>query len=100
MIYLIETNLPGVLAVGDIRHYSVKRIASAVGEDSHSPIFTLVSMKDAKLDKSLTRPTHDCGERAYPHRNQLARGHLDLDGRETNRPRLITGGHPMRIQAA
>lgn len=30
--YLLETNLPGVFAVGDIRAGSVKRVASAVGE--------------------------------------------------------------------
>ena len=32
--YLLETNLPGVFAVGDIRGGSVKRVASAVGEGS------------------------------------------------------------------
>jgi thioredoxin reductase (NADPH) len=30
--YLFETSLPGVFAVGDARHGSVKRVASAVGE--------------------------------------------------------------------
>jgi thioredoxin reductase (NADPH) len=28
----LETSLPGVFAVGDVRHRSVKRVASAVGE--------------------------------------------------------------------
>jgi thioredoxin reductase (NADPH) len=32
--YLLETSLPGVFAVGDIRGGSVKRVASAVGEGS------------------------------------------------------------------
>jgi thioredoxin reductase (NADPH) len=32
--YLLETNLPGVFAVGDVRAGSVKRVASAVGEGS------------------------------------------------------------------
>jgi thioredoxin reductase (NADPH) len=32
--YLMETSLPGVFAVGDVRSNSVKRIASAVGEGS------------------------------------------------------------------
>jgi thioredoxin reductase (NADPH) len=31
---LLETNLPGVFAVGDVRHGSVKRVASGVGEGS------------------------------------------------------------------
>jgi len=30
----VETSLPGVFAVGDVRHGSVKRVASAVGEGS------------------------------------------------------------------
>ena len=30
--YFLETSLPGVFAAGDVRHRSVKRIASAVGE--------------------------------------------------------------------
>ena len=32
--YLLETSLPGVFAVGDVRAGSIKRIASAVGEGS------------------------------------------------------------------
>jgi thioredoxin reductase (NADPH) len=31
---LLETSMPGVFAVGDVRHRSVKRVASAVGEGS------------------------------------------------------------------
>ena len=32
--YLLETSLPGVFAVGDVRADSIKRVASAVGEGS------------------------------------------------------------------
>ena len=32
--FLLETTMPGVFAVGDVRHGSVKRVASAVGEGS------------------------------------------------------------------
>lgn len=32
--YLLETNTPGVFAVGDVRHDSIKRVASSVGEGS------------------------------------------------------------------
>lgn len=32
--FRLETSLPGVLAVGDVRHGSIKRVASAVGEGS------------------------------------------------------------------
>jgi len=32
--YLLETNIPGIFAVGDVRHGSIKRVASGVGEGS------------------------------------------------------------------
>ncbi|MGI8504803.1 MAG: FAD-dependent oxidoreductase [Hassallia sp.] len=32
--YLLETNIPGVFAVGDVRQGSIKRVASSVGEGS------------------------------------------------------------------
>jgi thioredoxin reductase (NADPH) len=32
--YLLETSLPGVFAIGDVRANSVKRVAAAVGEGS------------------------------------------------------------------
>jgi thioredoxin reductase (NADPH) len=32
--FLLETKVPGVFAVGDVRHGSVKRVASGVGEGS------------------------------------------------------------------
>jgi thioredoxin reductase (NADPH) len=30
--YLLETTVPGIFAAGDVRHMSVKRVGSAVGE--------------------------------------------------------------------
>src|SRR6204780_760632 len=32
--FLLETNIPGIFAVGDVGHGSVKRVASGVGEGS------------------------------------------------------------------
>ena len=32
--YLLETSIPGVFAVGDLRAGNIKRVASAVGEGS------------------------------------------------------------------
>jgi len=32
--YMLETSVPGIFAAGDVRHGSVKRVASAVGEGS------------------------------------------------------------------
>ena len=37
--FLLETNVPGIFAAGDVRHDSVKRVASAVGEGSVSVHF-------------------------------------------------------------
>ncbi|NNF58350.1 MAG: FAD-dependent oxidoreductase [Rhodothermaceae bacterium] len=37
--FLLETSVPGVFAAGDVRHESVKRVASAVGEGSVAVAF-------------------------------------------------------------
>jgi thioredoxin reductase (NADPH) len=37
--YYLETNVPGVFAAGDVRHGSVKRVASAVGEGAMAVTF-------------------------------------------------------------
>ena len=34
--FLLETNVPGIFAAGDVRHGSAKRVAAAVGEGSAS----------------------------------------------------------------
>ena len=37
--YLLETTVPGIFAAGDVRHNSIKRVASAVGEGSMAIAF-------------------------------------------------------------
>jgi thioredoxin reductase (NADPH) len=37
--FLLESSMPGVFCAGDVRHRSIKRIASAVGEGSMSVQF-------------------------------------------------------------
>jgi len=37
--YYLETNIPGLFAAGDVRHGSVKRVASAVGEGAMAVAF-------------------------------------------------------------
>jgi len=37
--YMLETSLPGVFVAGDVRHGSIKRVASAVGEGSMAVMF-------------------------------------------------------------
>jgi thioredoxin reductase (NADPH) len=37
--FLLETSIPGIFAAGDVRHGSVKRVASSVGEGSMTVAF-------------------------------------------------------------
>ena len=37
--YLLETNLPGLFCVGDVRYNSIKRVSSSVGEGSMAIAF-------------------------------------------------------------
>jgi thioredoxin reductase (NADPH) len=37
--YYLETNVPGLFAAGDVRHGSIKRCASAVGEGAMAVTF-------------------------------------------------------------
>ena len=42
----LETSVPGVFAVGDVRHGSVKRVASAVGEGAMAVQFVHEYLKE------------------------------------------------------
>jgi len=44
--HLLETSLPGVFAVGDVRAGNVKRVASAVGEGSIAISFVHQVLKE------------------------------------------------------
>jgi thioredoxin reductase (NADPH) len=44
--YLLETSLPGVFAVGDVRGGNMKRVASAVGEGSTAVAFVHEVLKE------------------------------------------------------
>ncbi|MFC6644555.1 FAD-dependent oxidoreductase [Granulicella cerasi] len=46
--YLLETNLPGIFCAGDVRHDSIKRVSSGVGEGSMAIAFVhqYLSMMD------------------------------------------------------
>jgi thioredoxin reductase (NADPH) len=44
--HLLETSLPGVFAVGDVRCGNVKRVASAVGEGSIAVSFVHQALKE------------------------------------------------------
>jgi thioredoxin reductase (NADPH) len=44
--HLLETSLPGVFAVGDVRGGNVKRVASAVGEGSIAISFVHQALRE------------------------------------------------------
>ena len=53
--YLRETSVPGIFVVGDVRHGSIKRVASGVGEGSMAIAFIhqyLAELKNEKLVSS------------------------------------------------
>jgi thioredoxin reductase (NADPH) len=54
--YLLETNLPGVFAAGDVRCGSVKRVAAAVGEGSSCVQFVHRALRE--LSEAAQQPAH------------------------------------------
>jgi thioredoxin reductase (NADPH) len=55
--YLLETSVPGVFAVGDVRHGSVKRVASGVGEGSMAIAFVHQYLADPPESGELAAAT-------------------------------------------
>ena len=51
--YLLETSLPGVFAVGDVRSDSVKRVAAAVGEGSICVQFVHRALRELSVPARL-----------------------------------------------
>ncbi|MCW2537611.1 MAG: thioredoxin reductase [Modestobacter sp.] len=52
----LETSLPGVFAIGDVRHGSVKRVASAVGEGAIAAQYLHRYLDDARRTTPSARP--------------------------------------------
>ena len=61
--FLLETSMPGVFAAGDVRHGSVKRVASAVGEGSIAiqMLHQYFAVEQLSLHGSSTDPTSSSG---------------------------------------
>lgn len=53
--YLLETNLPGFFCVGDVRHDSIKRVSSSVGEGSMAIAFVhqYLAMQELAAEPAL-----------------------------------------------
>jgi thioredoxin reductase (NADPH) len=52
--YLLETSVPGIFAAGDVRHGSIKRVASGVGEGSIAIAFVHEHLADLASRKQST----------------------------------------------
>jgi thioredoxin reductase (NADPH) len=63
---LLETSLPGVFAVGDVRHRSVKRVAAAAGEGATA--VHLVHEYLADIGRSASGPGPEGGRPGHPGR--------------------------------
>jgi thioredoxin reductase (NADPH) len=62
--YLLESSVPGVFAVGDVRHLSMKRVASAVGEGSTAIALIHQYLRDGQQpQRSERRRAVQCCER-------------------------------------
>jgi thioredoxin reductase (NADPH) len=46
--YLLETSVPGIFSAGDVRHGSIKRVASSVGEGSMAIAFVHQYLADTR----------------------------------------------------
>jgi thioredoxin reductase (NADPH) len=53
--YLLETSVPGIFAAGDVRHGSIKRVASSVGEGSMAIAFVHQYLAELNDVGSLVR---------------------------------------------
>jgi thioredoxin reductase (NADPH) len=62
---LLETSMPGVFAAGDVRHGSVKRVATAVGEGA-----IVVQLVHRYLDGESNRPGVGAGVKLAPGRKR------------------------------
>jgi thioredoxin reductase (NADPH) len=55
--YLLETSVPGIFAAGDVRHGSIKRVASGVGEGSISIAFVHQHLAEVATRRANGVPT-------------------------------------------
>jgi thioredoxin reductase (NADPH) len=57
--YLLETSVPGIFAVGDVRHGSIKRVASGVGEGSMAIAFIHQYLSERQAGAANVDPPPD-----------------------------------------
>ena len=62
--YLLETSVPGIFAVGDVRHGSIKRVASGVGEGSMAIAFIHQYLSERQAGVENSDPRHSAARPA------------------------------------
>jgi pyruvate/2-oxoglutarate dehydrogenase complex dihydrolipoamide dehydrogenase (E3) component len=76
----LETCVPGVFAIGDVRHKAVKRVASAVGEGS---IVVRQVLEYLAAQKAQETPAAEPQATASRRRGPLGRRSASVLGRRT-----------------
>ena len=61
--FLLETTTPGEFAVGDVRHGSMKRVASAVGDGSTGSASSTITWPSRPPSAKVMNPSYKPGER-------------------------------------
>ena len=61
--FLFETTTPGVFAVGDVRHGSMKRVAAAVGDGSTGSASSTITWPSRPPSAKVMNPSYKPGER-------------------------------------
>jgi thioredoxin reductase (NADPH) len=56
--YLLETSVPGILAAGDVRHGSIKRVSAGVGEGSMAIAVVHQYLAELRAGQTATREVH------------------------------------------
>ena len=64
--YLLETSVPGIFAAGDVRHGSIKRVASSVGEGSMAIAFVHQFLADRATGARVASDATRARRSAYP----------------------------------
>jgi thioredoxin reductase (NADPH) len=54
--YLLETSIPGVLAAGDVRHGSIKRVSAGVGEGSMAVAVVHQYLAEQRAERAAPEP--------------------------------------------
>jgi thioredoxin reductase (NADPH) len=82
---LLETSVPGVFAAGDVRHASVKRVTTAMGEGATAVQLIHQHLQGERVPKTVSAPSDGLSAMAAPRRRlqnrvgKAAVGRVEVD---------------------